>query len=70
MVKDIEKRIQQEESRNKSSADFRILKMQHSTMSRSFVQVMADHNQAQMDYRERSRGRIQRQLEISMMMPL
>lgn len=38
---------------------------QHSVLSRKFVEVMTKYNEAQVDFRERSKGRIQRQLEIS-----
>ncbi|XP_071946415.1 syntaxin-like isoform X2 [Antedon mediterranea] len=49
----------------KTSADFRIQKTQHTTLSRKFVEVMTDYNSTQTDYRERCKGRIQRQLEIT-----
>uniref|UniRef100_A0A4X1UMW7 Syntaxin-1A n=1 Tax=Sus scrofa TaxID=9823 RepID=A0A4X1UMW7_PIG len=57
-LKSIEQSIEQEEGLNHSSADLRIRKTQHSTLSRKFVES---------DYRERCKGRIQRQLEISKM---
>ncbi|XP_023598972.1 syntaxin-3 [Trichechus manatus latirostris] len=38
---------------------------QHSVLSRKFVEVMTKYNEAQVDFRERSKGRIQRQLEIT-----
>uniref|UniRef100_A0A8C0EVT5 Syntaxin-1A n=1 Tax=Bubo bubo TaxID=30461 RepID=A0A8C0EVT5_BUBBB len=38
---------------------------QHSTLSRKFVEVMSEYNATQTDYRERCKGRIQRQLEIT-----
>lgn len=61
----IEQSIEQEEGLNRSSADLRIRKTQHSTLSRKFVEVMSEYNATQSDYRERCKGRIQRQLEIS-----
>lgn len=61
----IEQNIEHEEQTNKSSADLRIRKTQHSTLSRKFVEVMTEYNRTQTDYRERCKGRIQRQLEIS-----
>ena len=61
----IEQAVEQEEQSNKSSADLRIRKTQHSTLSRKFVEVMTEYNRTQTDYRERCKGRIQRQLEIS-----
>lgn len=64
-LKGIEQNIEQEEQANKSSADLRIRRTQHSTLSRKFVEVMTEYNRTQTDYRERCKGRIQRQLEIS-----
>ncbi|KAJ9583654.1 hypothetical protein L9F63_022000, partial [Diploptera punctata] len=64
-LKVIEQNVEQEEQTNKSSADLRIRKTQHSTLSRKFVEVMTEYNRTQTDYRERCKGRIQRQLEIS-----
>ncbi|XP_009582408.1 PREDICTED: syntaxin-1A-like, partial [Fulmarus glacialis] len=63
-LKSIEQSIEQEEGLNRSSADLRIRKTQHSTLSRKFVEVMSEYNTTQTDYRERCKGRIQRQLEI------
>ncbi|OCT70313.1 hypothetical protein XELAEV_18037237mg [Xenopus laevis] len=37
----------------------------HSVLSRKFVDVMTKYNEAQVDFREKSKGRIQRQLEIT-----
>ncbi|XP_028915661.1 syntaxin-3 isoform X3 [Ornithorhynchus anatinus] len=59
----MERHIEQDEVR--SSADMRIRKSQHSVLSRKFVEVMTKYNEAQVDFRERSKGRIQRQLEIT-----
>ncbi|XP_023712476.1 syntaxin isoform X3 [Cryptotermes secundus] len=64
-LKVIEQAVEQEEQTNKSSADLRIRKTQHSTLSRKFVEVMTEYNRTQTDYRERCKGRIQRQLEIT-----
>ncbi|XP_068254100.1 syntaxin-3 isoform X2 [Nyctibius grandis] len=62
-LKSMERNIEQDEAR--SSADLRIRKSQHSVLSRKFVEVMTKYNEAQVDFRERSKGRIQRQLEIT-----
>ncbi|XP_008203569.1 syntaxin-1A isoform X2 [Nasonia vitripennis] len=64
-LKLIEQNIEAEEQTGKSSADLRIRKTQHSTLSRKFVEVMTEYNRTQTDYRERCKGRIQRQLEIT-----
>uniref|UniRef100_A0A8C9SWL7 Syntaxin-1A n=1 Tax=Scleropages formosus TaxID=113540 RepID=A0A8C9SWL7_SCLFO len=64
-LKSIEHSIEHEEGLNRSSADLRIRKTQHSTLSRKFVEVMTEYNATQSDYRERCKGRIQRQLEIT-----
>ncbi|XP_073453283.1 syntaxin-3-like isoform X2 [Aquarana catesbeiana] len=62
-LKAMEHTIEQEEGQ--SSADLRIRKSQHSVLSRKFVDAMTKYNEAQVDFRERSKGRIQRQLEIT-----
>ncbi|XP_007435564.1 syntaxin-3 [Python bivittatus] len=62
-LKSMEQGIEQGAAR--SSADLRIRKSQHSVLSRKFVEVMTKYNEAQVDFRERSKGRIQRQLEIT-----
>ncbi|XP_037633369.1 syntaxin-2 isoform X3 [Sebastes umbrosus] len=43
----------------------RIQKTQHTVLSRKFVEVMTQYNETQVSFRERSKGRIQRQLEIT-----
>ncbi|KAI4889707.1 hypothetical protein NFI96_019407, partial [Prochilodus magdalenae] len=64
-LKAIEQSIEQEEVMNRSSADLRIRKTQHSTLSRKFVEVMTEYNTTQSKYRDRCKDRIQRQLEIT-----
>merc|ERR1712241_437249 len=64
-LKVIEQSIEADESVNKASADLRIRKTQHSTLSCKFVEVMTEYNRTQTDYRERCKNRIQRQLEIT-----
>lgn len=64
-LKAIELNIEQEEHSNKSSADLRIRKTQYSTISRKFVEVMSDYNTTQIDYRDRCKARIKRQMEIT-----
>merc|ERR1712038_1117145 len=64
-LKVIETGIESEEAVNKASADVRIRKTQHSTLSRKFVEIMTEYNRTQTDYRERCKDRIIRQLEIT-----
>ncbi|XP_037092451.1 syntaxin-1A-like isoform X1 [Pollicipes pollicipes] len=64
-LKGIEQGIEQEEHTNKSSADLRIRKTQHATLSRKFVEVMTEYNRTQTDYRERCKGRIKRHMDIT-----
>ncbi|XP_035114089.1 syntaxin-2 isoform X1 [Callithrix jacchus] len=64
-LKSIEQSFEQDESGNRASADLRIRRTQHSVLSRKFVEAMAEYNEAQTLFRERSKGRIQRQLEIT-----
>ncbi|XP_031645998.1 syntaxin-3 isoform X2 [Oncorhynchus kisutch] len=62
-LKTIERDLASEEE-ERISADMRIRKSQHAVLSRKFVEVMTKYNEAQVDFRERSKGRIRRQLEI------
>uniref|UniRef100_A0A2P2I7K0 Syntaxin-1A-like n=1 Tax=Hirondellea gigas TaxID=1518452 RepID=A0A2P2I7K0_9CRUS len=64
-LKTIEQGIETDEHVKKSGADLRIKRTQHSTLSRKFVEVMTEYNRTQTDYRERCKGRIIRQLEIT-----
>lgn len=64
-LKVLEQKIEQEEETNKSSADLRIRKTQHSTILRKFIEVMNQYNTAQVDYRDGCKKRLQRQMEIT-----
>ncbi|XP_007565929.1 syntaxin 3b isoform X3 [Poecilia latipinna] len=64
-LKTIERNLESEQQQERVSADMRIRKSQHAVLSRKFVEVMTKYNEAQVDFRERSKGRIQRQLEIT-----
>ncbi|XP_003461210.3 syntaxin-2 isoform X2 [Cavia porcellus] len=64
-LKSIEQTFDQDESGSRTSVDLRIRRTQHSVLSRKFVEVMTEYNEAQTLFRERSKGRIQRQLEIT-----
>lgn len=65
-LKVMEQRIQQDaQEQVVVSADTRIRKGQHTALSRDFVDVMSHYNTIQVDYREKCKGRIQRQLEIT-----
>ncbi|XP_053213980.1 syntaxin-like isoform X2 [Panonychus citri] len=64
-LKAMEQEIEKMEESGDMSADFRIRKTQHSMLLQKFVQTMTDYNQTQVDYRERCKARIQRQLEIA-----
>ncbi|XP_041929564.1 syntaxin-3a isoform X1 [Alosa sapidissima] len=63
-LKTIERNLETDQE-ERVSADMRIRKSQHAVLSRKFVEVMTKYNEAQVDFRERSKGRIQRQLEIT-----
>ncbi|XP_075710579.1 syntaxin-2 isoform X2 [Rhinoderma darwinii] len=64
-LKSIEQTIDQDEHANRSSVNLRIRKSQHTVLSRKFGEVMIAYNETQIQFRERSKGRIQRQLEIT-----
>uniref|UniRef100_A0A3Q3JWV4 Syntaxin-3 n=1 Tax=Monopterus albus TaxID=43700 RepID=A0A3Q3JWV4_MONAL len=60
-----ETRNLESEEQERLSADIRIRKSQHAVLSRKFVEVMTKYNEAQVEFREKTKGRIQRQLEIT-----
>ncbi|XP_051924007.1 syntaxin-2 isoform X1 [Hippocampus zosterae] len=64
-LKSMEQGMPKDDVTNRSSVDFRIQKTQHTVLSRKFVEVMTQYNETQVSFRERSKGRIQRQLEIT-----
>ncbi|XP_036076983.1 syntaxin-2 isoform X2 [Rousettus aegyptiacus] len=64
-LKSIEQSFDRDETGQRTSVDVRIRRTQHSVLSRKFVEVMTEYNEAQILFRERSKGRIQRQLEIT-----
>ncbi|XP_069817097.1 syntaxin-2 isoform X1 [Dendropsophus ebraccatus] len=64
-LKAIEQTINQDENANRSCVNLRIRKSQHTVLSRKFGEVMIAYNETQIQFRERSKGRIQRQLEIT-----
>jgi len=55
----------EEKGRGGATAEIRIRKTQHMTASRRFVEVMTEYNRIQVSYREESKGKIARQLEIA-----
>ena len=55
----------EEKARGEVTSEIRIKKTQHQTTSRRFVEVMTEYNKVQTDYREASKDKIKRQLEIS-----
>uniref|UniRef100_A0A8C3ILU5 Syntaxin 2 n=1 Tax=Chrysemys picta bellii TaxID=8478 RepID=A0A8C3ILU5_CHRPI len=64
-LKAIEQSFDQDGNANRTSVDLRIQKTQHSVLSWKLVEVMTEYNTTQTRFRERSKGRIQRQLEIT-----
>ncbi|KAF7669166.1 hypothetical protein LDENG_00236040 [Lucifuga dentata] len=64
-LKSMHQNMPKDDVANRSSVDFRIQKTQHTVLSRKFVEVMTQYNETQVSFRERSKGRIQRQLEIT-----
>uniref|UniRef100_A0AAR2KV58 Syntaxin-3 n=1 Tax=Pygocentrus nattereri TaxID=42514 RepID=A0AAR2KV58_PYGNA len=63
-LKSIERSLESN-AEDRVSADMRIKKSQHAILARKFVEVMTKYNEAQVEFREKSKGRIQRQLEIT-----
>merc|ERR1719336_300013 len=66
MLKKIEQEMDTEEkARGQVTGELRIKKTQHMTTSRRFVEVMTEYNQIQVDYREASKQKIKRQMELA-----
>ncbi|KAJ8000909.1 hypothetical protein DPEC_G00185280 [Dallia pectoralis] len=63
-LKSIEKQLETN-TEERSSADTRIRKSQQAILAKKFVEVMTKYNEAQTDFRDKSKGRIARQLEIT-----
>ncbi|XP_012708299.1 syntaxin-3 [Fundulus heteroclitus] len=63
-LKSIERQLESNTD-ERASADLRIRKSQHAILAKKFVEVMTKYNEAQMDFRDKSKGRIARQLEIT-----
>ncbi|TRY58677.1 hypothetical protein DNTS_028449 [Danionella cerebrum] len=61
----MQQRLPPDDPSSQASVDARIQKTQYSNLSRKFVDVMTVYNEAQVSFREKSKSRIQRQLEIT-----
>jgi len=55
----------EEKARGQVTGELRMKKTQHMTTSRRFVEVMTEYNQIQVDYREASKQKIKRQMELA-----
>ncbi|XP_070573111.1 syntaxin-1A-like isoform X2 [Ptychodera flava] len=66
-LKDIQKSIEEDKMQQnlKSPADFRIRKNQYGSLHHDFLQAMTEYSNAQLEYREKCKDRIQRQLQIT-----
>ncbi|XP_036385590.1 syntaxin-2-like isoform X2 [Megalops cyprinoides] len=64
-LKTMQQGLPQDEDAIRASVNLRIQKTQHSQLSRRFVEVMTLYSEAQVAFREKSKGRILRQLEIT-----
>ncbi|XP_059199441.1 syntaxin-3 [Centropristis striata] len=63
-LKSIERQLESNTD-DRASADLRIRKSQQAILAKRFVEVMTKYNEAQVDFRDKSKGRIARQLEIT-----
>ncbi|RXN19546.1 piwi 1 [Labeo rohita] len=64
-LKSMQQNLPTDEQMNQASVDARIQKTQYTNLSRKFVEVMTQYSEAQVLFREKSKSRIQRQLEIT-----
>ncbi|XP_029025937.1 syntaxin-2-like isoform X2 [Betta splendens] len=60
----MQKNIPVDENGNRPSVIQRIMKNQHSYLTQQFYEVMRGHHSSQMDFRDKCKAQIQRQLEI------
>ncbi|KAJ7988465.1 hypothetical protein DPEC_G00323840 [Dallia pectoralis] len=64
-LKAMQNRVPEDENANTASVDQRIQNNQQTNLMRWFVDVMTGYNETQLSFREKCKGRIQRQLEIT-----
>uniref|UniRef100_A0A4W4DMR0 t-SNARE coiled-coil homology domain-containing protein n=1 Tax=Electrophorus electricus TaxID=8005 RepID=A0A4W4DMR0_ELEEL len=64
-LKSIQENLPPDDPANRTSVGVRIQRTQYTVLSRRFVEVMTQYNETQVSFRERSKARIQRQLEIT-----
>ncbi|XP_051509026.1 syntaxin-2-like isoform X5 [Myxocyprinus asiaticus] len=64
-LKSVKQSLPPDDQVNCAAVDVRIQKTQYSNLSRKFVEVMTQYNETQVSFREKSKSRIQRQLEIT-----
>ncbi|KAF7694908.1 syntaxin-2 isoform X1 [Silurus meridionalis] len=64
-LKSMQQSLPPEDQASRPSVDERIQRTQYTVLSRKFVEVMTEYNDTQVSFRERSKCRIQRQLEIT-----
>lgn len=64
-LKRIELEIAERAGMEKPSADLRMKTIQNTTLTRKFVEIMTEYNLTQVDYRDRCKARIKRQLELT-----
>ncbi|XDV48792.1 hypothetical protein PO909_018157 [Leuciscus waleckii] len=62
-LKSMQNNLPPDEQEN--AVDARIQKTQYTNLSRKFVEAMTQYNETQVSFREKSKSRIQRQLEIT-----
>lgn len=65
-LKKMEVAIEEEEKNNPNAgAQFRMKKTQHMAISKTFIEVMTNYNQIQQDFKEQSKKKIGRQMELA-----
>ncbi|XP_030631782.1 syntaxin-2 [Chanos chanos] len=64
-LKSMQQSLPPDDNASRGSVDVRIQRTQYTVLSRKFVDVMTQYNETQVSFREKCKGRIQRQLEIT-----
>lgn len=64
-LKKMEVVVEEEEKANPNNTQMRMKKTQHMAISKTFIEVMTNYNQVQQDFKEQSKKKIGRQMELA-----
>lgn len=64
-LKKMEVTVEEEEKANPNNTQLRMKKTQHMAISKTFIEIMTNYNQVQQDFKEQSKKKIGRQMELA-----